>query len=61
MSSTVDANVLVYASNTEAPEHPRARDLVNTLLAGPGLSTVFWPVLRHIYGSSPIRGSAPRH
>lgn len=45
MSSTVDANVLVYASNTEAPEHARARDLVNTLLAGPGLSTVFWPVL----------------
>lgn len=45
MSSTVDANVLVYASNTEAAENQRARDLVDGMLAGPALSTVFWPVL----------------
>ncbi len=45
MASTVDANVLVYASNTEAEEHERARELVERMMAGPALSTIFWPVL----------------
>ncbi len=45
MSSTVDANILVYASNEQATEHARAKALVDELLAGPALTTVFWPVL----------------
>jgi toxin-antitoxin system PIN domain toxin len=45
MSATVDANVLVYASNEEADEHDRAKALINGLLQGPSLTTLFWPVL----------------
>jgi toxin-antitoxin system PIN domain toxin len=45
MSATVDANVLVYASNESAAEHVRAKALVEGLLAGPALTTLFWPVL----------------
>ena len=45
MSSTVDANILVYASNEEAGEHERAKALVEELLIGPALTTLFWPVL----------------
>src|SRR5690349_19543156 len=45
MSSTVDANILVYASNESAREHGRAKNLVDGLVAGPALTTLFWPVL----------------
>jgi toxin-antitoxin system PIN domain toxin len=45
MSSTVDANILVYASNEEAGEHEHAKALVEQLLTGPALTTLFWPVL----------------
>jgi len=42
---TVDANVLVYASNTADPAHPTARALVERLAAGPELVYLFWPTL----------------
>ena len=45
MSATVDANVLVYASNESDPVHVRARALVERLGAGPDLVYLFWPVL----------------
>jgi toxin-antitoxin system PIN domain toxin len=45
MSFTIDTNVLVYASNTDAPEYPRASELIGRVLRGPELTTVFWPVL----------------
>lgn len=45
MSETVDVNVLVYASNTDAPEHDRAAALVAHLADGPGLVVLLWPVL----------------
>ncbi|MET0966347.1 MAG: TA system VapC family ribonuclease toxin [Nakamurella sp.] len=45
MSTTVDANVLLYASNTDAAEHARAKEVVDRLLAGPALTTLLWPVL----------------
>src|SRR5664279_4716971 len=45
MSATVDANILVYASNEGAAEFSRAQELVGNLLAGPSLTTLFWPVL----------------
>lgn len=45
MSVTVDANVLVYASNEADPVHAPARALVESLAAGPDLVYVFWPAL----------------
>jgi toxin-antitoxin system PIN domain toxin len=45
VSATVDANVLVYASNESDPVHARARAVVERLAAGPELVYLFWPVL----------------
>ena len=45
MSSTLDANVLVYASNQGDPVHPQAIQLVRRLAAGPDLLYLFWPVV----------------
>ncbi len=45
MSVTVDANVLLYASDSTGSLHRRARDLVTELAAGPALLYLFWPVL----------------
>ena len=44
MSVTIDANVLLYASDDQSPRHRTARDLLERLAAGPGLVYVFWPV-----------------
>lgn len=43
MSVTVDANVLVYASNEADPSHAIARALLERLADGPGLVYLFWP------------------
>lgn len=43
MSVTLDANVLVYASNADDPAHPAARVLVERLAAGPEIVYLFWP------------------
>ena len=45
MTTTVDTNVLVYASDTDAPEHERARALLEHLATGPDLVVVLWPTL----------------
>ena len=45
MSATLDANVLVYASNADDPVHEAARDLLEHLAAGPDLLYLFWPTL----------------
>jgi toxin-antitoxin system PIN domain toxin len=45
MSATVDANVLIYASNTADPLHERAVKLVRRLADGPELVYLFWPTL----------------
>ena len=45
MSATVDANILIYASNTAYPLHEPARSLVSRLAAGPELVYLFWPTL----------------
>src|SRR5437660_12435238 len=45
MSATVDANILVYASNHGDPVHAQARQLVRLLAAGPDLLYLFWPVV----------------
>jgi uncharacterized protein len=49
MSCTVDANVLVMASNRSDPGHGPARALVERLAVGPDLVYVFWPtVMRYL-------------
>lgn len=45
MSVTLDANVLVYASNENDAAHLGARTLIERLAAGPDLVYLFWPVL----------------
>ena len=45
MSATVDANILVYASDTRAESHDRAVALVQRLAMGPEILYLFWPVL----------------
>jgi hypothetical protein len=45
VSVTVDANVLVYASNEADPVHLPARELVEGLAAGPEIVYLFWPTI----------------
>jgi toxin-antitoxin system PIN domain toxin len=45
MSATIDANILVYASNNSDPVHPQAIQLIQRLAAGPDLLYLFWPVV----------------
>jgi toxin-antitoxin system PIN domain toxin len=45
VSVTVDANVLVYASNEADPVHRPARALVERLAAGPEIVYLFWPTV----------------
>ena len=45
MSTTLDANILVYASNRSDPVHGQAVQLVQAVAAGPDLLYVFWPVV----------------
>jgi toxin-antitoxin system PIN domain toxin len=45
LSATVDANILVYASNTSDPMSAEATALVRRLAAGPDLVYLFWPTL----------------
>ena len=44
MTTTVDANVLVHASDQGSPRHDASRELLASLAAGPALVYVFWPV-----------------
>lgn len=45
MSVTVDANVLLYASDSSSPFHPRARATLEALARGPEIVYLFWPTL----------------
>lgn len=45
MSSTVDANILVYAADSTSPYHGRARQALADLFDGPGLVHLFWPTV----------------
>ena len=44
MSVTIDANVLLYASDDRSSRHTSAVALLVRLTAGPGLVYLFWPV-----------------
>jgi hypothetical protein len=45
MSATVDANILVYASNESDVAYGPARATVERLAAGPDLVYLFWPAI----------------
>jgi toxin-antitoxin system PIN domain toxin len=45
MSSTLDVNVLLYASDESSPFHTEARTLIERLAGGTDLLYLFWPVL----------------
>jgi uncharacterized protein len=45
VSVTVDANVLLYASNADDELHEPARKLVARLASGPELLYLFWPTI----------------
>ncbi|MGI8945231.1 MAG: TA system VapC family ribonuclease toxin [Thermoleophilaceae bacterium] len=45
MSQTVDANILVYGVNEDAPEHAPARELIERLGQGPEIVYLFWPTI----------------
>jgi toxin-antitoxin system PIN domain toxin len=45
VSVTVDANVLVYASNESEPVHRPAGKLLERLAAGPEIVYLFWPAI----------------
>lgn len=44
MSVTIDANVLLYASDESSPRHRSCRALLESLAEGPSLVHLFWPV-----------------
>ncbi|HUY09878.1 MAG TPA: TA system VapC family ribonuclease toxin [Candidatus Dormibacteraeota bacterium] len=45
MTSTVDTNVLLYASDTASARHAEARRLIDSFARGPEVRYLFWPVL----------------
>ena len=45
MSYTLDANVLLYASDESSPVHARAREVVQRLADGPEIAYLFWPTI----------------
>ena len=45
MSYTVDANVLLYASDEASPLHARAGEFVSRMAAGPEIVYLFWPTI----------------
>jgi predicted nucleic acid-binding protein len=51
MSSAVDINVLLYASDESSSFHAKALDLVDRLARGPELIYLFWPV---VMGCDPL-------
>ena len=45
MSSTIDANVLLYASDESSPFHAKAIRFLETVVQGPSLVYLFWPTV----------------
>jgi len=45
LSSTIDLNLLLYASDESSPFHAKATELMQRLAEGPALLYLFWPVL----------------
>jgi toxin-antitoxin system PIN domain toxin len=45
VSVTLDANVLLYASDASSAVHERARTLVERVAEGPEIAYLFWPTI----------------
>lgn len=45
MSAAVDANLLLYASDSTSPYHEPASNRLGQLAAGPEIVYLFWPVV----------------
>lgn len=45
MSVAVDANILLYAANTDDERYGRAQQVLSELAAGPEVVYLFWPVV----------------
>jgi toxin-antitoxin system PIN domain toxin len=45
VSYTLDANVLLYASDESSPVHRQARSFVERMAAGPEIAYLFWPTV----------------
>jgi toxin-antitoxin system PIN domain toxin len=45
MSTTLDANLLLYASDESSPFRERAGELLAELAAGPGIVYLLWPTV----------------
>jgi toxin-antitoxin system PIN domain toxin len=45
LSVTLDANVLLYASDDESPLRDRARKLLEQVASGPQIVYLFWPTV----------------
>lgn len=45
MSYTIDANVLLYASDEGSPLHARAVEVLARMAAGPEIAYLFWPTV----------------
>ncbi len=43
MSYTIDANILIYASDAESPLHGRATEFLERMAAGPEIAYLLWP------------------
>lgn len=45
MSFAIDANLLLYASDEESPQHERAVELLDEIAIGPEIVYLFWPTV----------------
>jgi toxin-antitoxin system PIN domain toxin len=45
VSTAIDANILLYASDENSTFHERSRSLLEELAVGPALLYLFWPVV----------------
>lgn len=45
MTSTIDANILLYASDAASPQHADALDFLHRWARGPDLVYLFWPTV----------------
>jgi uncharacterized protein len=45
MSQAIDTIILLYASDTSSPFHKKAKEFINSLLTGPELLYLAWPVI----------------
>ena len=45
MSYTLDANVLLYASDEASPVHREARTFIERMATGPEIAYLFWPTV----------------